>query len=561
MAKKNIIDKPKKAALYSRLSSDDGRDGESNSITNQKILLERTAKEYGFNNFEHYVDDGYSGTNMNRPAFQKLKQDIINGEISVLIVKDSSRIGRQYIEVGDFTEIFLPKHDVRLIKITDGTDSAKGDDRMDPIRNVFNDIYAQDISMKRKAANLAKGGNGEPLSPPPYGYMKKPDNPKFWIIDKPAAETVKNIFDWYNGGMGTHEIADKLNEMNIMTPLMHAEATGRRKGGRKNSNPLWNQSSVVSILEKQEYCGDILNFKTFSKSYRLKQRFKSDEKDILIFKDVHEPIISREDFERAKERRGKSRVRKKADGSKNIFSGLLECGGCGSNLNYHFAQNNPEREYFNCANYNNGRGCDNPHHIRMDFLTAAVLKSINSLTFFAQENDEYFEKYIQEKSNAANNEEINSLRSEVRDIEYRINKIDNIIANLYEDNLDGKISDERFASMTRKYETEQIELRNNFEIKNRKLIELENKDSDCKSFMETVKKYTKPTKLTRTMLCELIEKIVVFPAEKNNGVSVQRLNIYYRCIGSFEFDELGPEPEWNILIETRPGVILTDTVE
>ncbi len=298
-----------------------------------------------------------------------------------------------------------------------------------------------------------------------------------------------------------------------------------------------------------------------TKSEISKQRFKSDEKNILIFKDVHEPIISREDFERAKEKRGKSKVRKKADGSKNIFSGLLECGGCGSNLNYHFAQNNPEREYFNCANYNNGRGCDNPHHIRMDFLTAAVLKSINSLTFFAQENDEYFEKYIQEKSNAANNEEINSLRSEVRDIEYRINKIDNIIANLYEDNLDGKISDERFASMTRKYETEQIELRNNFEIKNRKLIKLENKDSDCKSFMETVKKYTKPIELTRSMLCELIEKIVVFPAEKTNGVSVQRLNIYYRCIGSFEFDELGPEPEWNILIETRPGVILTDTTD
>ena len=293
------------ASLYLRLSRDDNLEGESYSISNQKKLLTKVAKEKGYTNLLIYIDDGISGVTIQRPDYIRMIADFENNKSSALFVKDLSRIGRNYIEVGKLTEEFLPEHDIRLVAISDGIDSQEGESEFAPIKNLFNEWYARDISKKRRISNKIKGNSGEPLGLPPYGYIKAP-NGKGWVVDEEAARVVRRIFDMTINDYGTEQIATKLQEEGILTPVSYWLSKGIRKPNRKtNPNPCgWNSSTVYSILNTQEYCGDIINFKTYSKSYKNKKRFANSPENIVIFKDANPAIIDRAVFEKNTEQTG-----------------------------------------------------------------------------------------------------------------------------------------------------------------------------------------------------------------------------------------------------------------
>ena len=374
------------AFLYERLSRDDNMDGESYSIGNQKKLLTKVAKEKGYTNLVHFFDDGISGVTMDRPGFADMIQQLEQGKAAAVFVKDLSRLGRNYIEVGRLTEEFFPNHDIRLVAVSDNIDTDEGENELAPIRNLFNEWYARDISKKRRISNKIKGNAGEPMGQPPYGYVKDPENPKRWIVDEEAARVVRRIYRMTLEGVGTEQIAAKLEEDGILTPRAYWHSKGINRPGKVKDLPPthWNSSSVIKMLSVQEYCGDILNFKTYSKSYKNKKRLENDRENWAIFKDVHEPIIERAVFEQVQQKRGKMRKRQAKDGERSMFSGLLVCADCGSNLHFHFNQGNPEIKYFNCSNYKGNRGtCGSTHYVRVDFLEQVVLGEIRRLTKYA----------------------------------------------------------------------------------------------------------------------------------------------------------------------------------
>lgn len=385
------------AFLYERLSRDDNLEGESYSIGNQKKLLTKVAKEKSYTNLVHFLDDGISGVTMDRPGFVDMIQQLEQGKAAAVFVKDLSRLGRNYIEVGRLTEEFFPEHDIRLVAVSDNIDTAEGDNELAPIRNLFNEWYARDISKKRRISNKIKGNAGEPMGQPPYGYMKDPDNPKRWIVDDEAAQVVKRIYGMTLDGMGTEQIAAQLEREEILTPRAYWLKKGVKRPGKGKQQPptKWNSSTVTKILSLQEYCGDILNFKTYSKSYKNKKRIENDRENWVVFKDVHEPIIDRAVWEQVQQKRGKVRKRRTNEGEKNMFSGLLVCADCGNNLHFHFNQGNPEIRYFNCSNYKGNRGtCISTHYVRVDFLEQVVLGEIKRLTKFASRYEDDFVKAL-----------------------------------------------------------------------------------------------------------------------------------------------------------------------
>ena len=383
------------AFLYERLSRDDNLEGESYSIGNQKKLLTKVAKEKGYTNLIHFLDDGISGVTMDRPGFVEMIRQLEQGRAAAVFVKDLSRLGRNYIEVGRLTEEFFPEHDIRLVAVSDNIDTAEGENELAPVRNLFNEWYARDISKKRRISNKIKGNAGEPMGQPPYGYIKDPDNPKRWIVDDEAAQVVRRIYSMTLEGYGTEQIATQLERDEILTPRAYWLKKGIKRPGKGKQQPAtkWNSSTVTKILSLQEYCGDILNFKTYSKSYKNKKRLENDRENWVIFKDVHEPIIEWSVFEQVQQKRGKIRKRRTNEGEHNMFSGLLVCADCGSNLHFHFNQGNPEIKYFNCSNYKGNRGsCTSTHYIRVDFLEQVVLGEIRRLTKFASFYEDEFLK-------------------------------------------------------------------------------------------------------------------------------------------------------------------------
>ena len=451
----------RRAFLYVRLSRDDELDGESYSISNQKKLLTKVAKEKGYTDTAVFCDDGISGVTMNRPEFNKMIEQLELGKASAVFVKDLSRLGRNYIEVGRLTEEFFPEHNIRLVSVSDNLDTDEGENELTPIKNLFNEWYARDISKKRRISNKIKGGAGIPLSPPPYGYIKDPENPQRWIVDEEAANVVKMIFDMYHSGLGTFQIALALMDEKILTPSEYAIKKGIKKAGgtsgKTHSDPYrWGQSTVIKILTKQEYCGDVINFKTYSKSYKSKKRYVND--NMTVFKNVHEPIIDRELFEQIQLKRGKTRKRLMANGEKNMFSGLLVCSDCGSNLNYHLSSRGISS--FCCPGSNQGRrkDCPSAHYVRMDFLEEVVLAEIRRLTRFAGKYEDLFIKTVSEFSRDTLQSQISAYQSEVRSLTARDKELDRIFERLYEDNLSGKITDDRFAKMSVNYNNEQKDI-------------------------------------------------------------------------------------------------------
>lgn len=546
------------ASLYLRLSRDDNQEGESYSIGNQKKLLTKVAKEKGYTNLLIYIDDGISGVTMNRPDYIRMIEDFENNKSSALFVKDLSRIGRNYIEVGKLTEEFLPEHDIRLIAVSDGIDTYEGESEFAPIKNVFNEWYARDISKKRRISNKIKGNSGEPMGSPPYGYMKNPDDAKHWLIDEEAAAVIRRIFDMTMKDFGTEQIAVQLEQERILSPINYWESKGIRKPHRKISeNPYaWNSSTIVSILKTQEYCGDIINFKTYSKSYKNKKRYANDPENIVVFKDVNPPIIERSIFEKIQEKRGKTRKRKKADGEKNMFSGLLVCADCGSNLNFHFNQGNHDITYFNCTGYNRGKRkiCNSSHYIRTDFLEQVALGEIRRLTKFATKYESAFAKLVMGSSIKSAQQEIQFKEKELKSLQARDKELDILFEKIYEDNVMGKISDERFAKLSVKYEDEQKGLTEKMNRLKEEITNNKSKNISTDMFIRAVRKYTRAKKLTPQMLNELIEKIEVFQSEKIDGKTVQKLKIHYNCIGTLEIPDLDLIPENEVKIHTRQGV-------
>lgn len=547
------------AFLYERLSRDDNLEGESYSIGNQKKLLTKVAKEKGYTNLVHFLDDGISGVTMDRPGFNDMMEQLAAGKAAAVFVKDLSRLGRNYIEVGRLTEEFFPEHDIRLVAVSDNIDTAEGENELAPIRNLFNEWYARDISKKRRISNKIKGNAGEPMGPPPYGYKKAPDDPKRWIVDEEAAQVVRRVFRMTLDGYGTEQIATIFSEEKILTPIAYWREKGvNRPGKSKLRGPyMWNSSTVTHILSLQEYCGDILNFKTYSKSYKNKKRLANDRENWVIFQDVHEPIIERAVFEQVQQKRGKIRKRRTHEGERNMFSGLLVCADCGHNLHFHFNQGNPDIKYFNCSNYKGNRGtCTSTHYVRVDFLEQVVLGEIRRLTKFASQFEDEFVKAVIGHSQQAEATDRKLKEKELKALQARDEELDGLFERIYEDNVSGKLSDDRFARMSRRYEEEQKELAEKIKALRAEIDKQNSQSMTTDMFISLVRKYTRARKLTPRMLNELIEKIEVFNAEKVDGVWEQRLRIHYNCVGAIEIPDLIPLPAPEVSVNTRKGVVV-----
>ena len=546
--------------LYCRLSNEDSQDGESNSIQNQREFLTRYAKEHGYTNLKILVDDGYTGTNFNRPGVQEGFELVKQGLVGCWLCKDLSRFGRDYLTVGQYTDIIFPSYDVRFIAVNDGVDSQRGDgDGFAAIRNLFNEWYARDISKKRRISNKIKGNAGEPMGQPPYGYIKDPNDPKHWIVDDEAAQVVRRVYSMTLEGFGTEQIATRLEKDGVLTPRAYWLTKGIKRPGKGKQQPptKWNSSSITKILSLQEYCGDILNFKTYSKSYKNKKRIDNDRENWVVFQDVHEAIIERAVYEQVQQKRGKIRKRRTNNGEHNMFSGLLVCADCGSNLHFHFNQGNPEIKYFNCSNYKGNRGtCTSTHYVRVDFLEEVVLGEIRRLTKFASLYEDEFVKAVIGHSQQAEQTDRKLKEKELRTLLARDEELDGLFERIYEDNVSGKLSDDRFAKMSRRYEDEQKELSEKIKKLRSEIEKQSSRSMTTDMFIGLVRKYTRARKLTPRMLNELIEKIEVFNAEKIDGVWEQRLRIHYNCVGTIEIPTVLPLPIPEVSVNTRKGVVV-----
>ena len=547
------------AFLYERLSRDDNLEGESYSIGNQKKLLAKVAKEKGYTNLVHFLDDGISGVTMDRPGFVEMICQLEQGKAAAVFVKDLSRLGRNYIEVGRLTEEFFPNHDIRLVAVSDNIDTAEGENELAPIRNLFNEWYARDISKKRRISNKIKGNAGEPMGQPPYGYIKDPNDPKHWIVDDEAAQVVRRVYSMTLEGFGTEQIAAQLEKDDVLPPRAYWLTKGIKRPGKGKQQPptKWNSSTITKILSLQEYCGDILNFKTYSKSYKNKKRIDNDRENWVVFQDVHEAIIERAVYEQVQQKRGKIRKRRTNNGEHNMFSGLLVCADCGSNLHFHFNQGNPEIKYFNCSNYKGNRGtCTSTHYVRVDFLEEVVLGEIRRLTKFASLYEDEFVKAVIGHSQQAEQTDRKLKEKELRTLLARDEELDGLFERIYEDNVSGKLSDDRFAKMSRRYEDEQKELAEKIKKLRSEIEKQSSRSMTTDMFIGLVRKYTRARKLTPRMLNELIEKIEVFNAEKIDGVWEQRLRIHYNCVGTIEIPTVLPLPIPEVSVNTRKGVVV-----
>ena len=548
--------------IYARLSRDDERAGESVSIENQKEMLSRYVREQGWTLYDYYCDDGVSGTTFDRPGLNRLVQDATDHKINLVLCKDLSRLGRDYIEAGKYTDFVFPSLGCRFIALNDGVDTLRKNNEMLVIlKNVMNEYYAKDISKKRRIVNKMKGNAGVPLSPPPYGYIKNPDDPRFWVVEPEAAEVVRRIYCMALEGYGLAEIAARLAADGVVNPTYYWRSRGTSRGGSKSTvEPTkWGHTTVKKILTLQEYCGDVINFKSYSKSYKMKKRIENPEENRAIFLNVHEAIIDRQTWEKVQAlQKGTRRKKPTVTQEPSVFSGLLKCPECGGNLNFHFNQNNHDIKFFSCQNHNSGyRKCSKTHYIRLDFLEQVVLYEVKRLACFASEyENDFIKAMIGRSAKVAENATLRKQR-ELDTLTARDRELDMLFERLYEDNVAGKIDDARFAKMSKRYEQEQGENAKKIKALRLELKKDESKRMDIDDFLETVRRYTDATTITKRMVAELIDHIEVYHAEKQDGVTNQRVVIYYNCIGAFDVPDRWKIPEADIIMETRKGVALS----
>lgn len=545
-------------ALYCRLSRDDGMDGDSNSVANQKRLLSQKAKEMGLSNTKYYVDDGYTGTNFNRPGFQQMLSDIEMGFVSAVMVKDLSRLGRDYVSVGNYTDSYFPDHGIRFIAVNDSIDSEEGESEIAPFKNILNEMYARDISKKIRSSHRLRGNMGEPLSQPPYGYQKSPENKKKWIIDLEAAEIVKSIFKMCLDGKGNETIARILQEQKVLVPMAYWQSKGLPRGGKKTQpNPYrWCKTTVQKILSQQEYCGDVINFKTYSKSFKNKRRYDNDPENWMIFKDVHEPVIAREDFEKVQARIAKTKRRapKPHNGQKSIFADLLFCGDCHTKLRYHTNTINKDIHYFVCANNKvDYRGsCPGRHYVRADAIDQVVMLELRRMAEYLSDDEDAFAELLARKTNKELLKEQKRCEEELQKAMARNDTVSRLYEKLYEDNAIGKVSDEWFMQLSHKYEVERMELKSKITALRKKLSESGKQQQQRESFILAVRRFMQMDYLTAPLLRELLDHIDVFETEGTGKNRTQRIVIYYRFVGYVEIPAAPRHPHYKA--DTRQGV-------
>ena len=529
-------------ALYPRLSHEDELQGESNSISNQKRILETYAKQNGFSNLRWYTDDGYSGANFQRPGFQAMLADIEAGKVGTVIVKDMSRLGRNYLQVGMYTEMIFPQKGVRFIAINDGVDSAQGENDFAPLRNIFNEWLVRDTSKKIKAVKRSKGMSGKPItSKPVYGYLM--DEDENFIIDEEAAPVVRQIYSLCLAGNGPTKIARMLTEQQIPTP---GTLEYRRTGSTRRYHPgyecKWATNTVVHLLENREYTGCLVNFKTEKPSYKLKHSIENPPEKQAVFENHHEPIIDRETWERVQELR-KQRKRPNRYDEVGLFSGILFCADCGSVMyQQRYQTDKRKQDCYICGSYKKRTADCTAHFIRTDLLTAGVLSNLRKVTSYAAKHEARFMKLLIEQNEDGDRRRNAAKKKELEAAEKRIAELSAIFKRLYEDSVTGRISDERFTELSADYEAEQKELKERAARLREELSKAQEATANAEKFMNVVRRHTTIEELTPTLLREFVEKIVVHESVALDGkrrgkLRRQEIEIYYSFVGKVELPD------------------------
>ena len=529
-------------ALYPRLSHEDELQGESNSISNQKRILETYAKQNGFSNLRWYTDDGYSGANFRRPGFQAMLADIEAGKVGTVIVKDMSRLGRNYLQVGMYTEMIFPQKGVRFIAINDGVDSAQGENDFAPLRNIFNEWLVRDTSKKIKAVKRSKGMSGKPItSKPVYGYLM--DEDENFIIDEEAAPVVRQIYSLCLAGNGPTKIARMLTEQQIPTP---GTLEYRRTGSTRRYHPgyecKWATNTVVHLLENREYTGCLVNFKTEKPSYKLKHSIENPPEKQAVFENHHEPIIDRETWERVQELR-KQRKRPNRYDEVGLFSGILFCADCGSVMyQQRYQTDKRKQDCYICGSYKKRTADCTAHFIRTDLLTAGVLSNLRKVTSYAAKHEARFMKLLIEQNEDGDRRRNAAKKKELEAAEKRIAELSAIFKRLYEDSVTGRISDERFTELSADYEAEQKELKERAARLREELSKAQEATANAEKFMNVVRRHTTIEELTPTLLREFVEKIVVHESVALDGkrrgkLRRQEIEIYYSFVGKVELPD------------------------
>ena len=523
-------------ALYARLSQEDALDGESNSIANQKKILLKYAKDNGFPNPTFFIDDGVSGVTFDRPGWNEMIRLSEAGKVKTVIVKDMSRMGRDYLKVGYYTESFFAERDIRYIAINDGVDSEKGDNEFTPFRNLFNDFYARDTSKKIRAVMRSKGNAGEHLcTNPPYGYRKDPDDKKKWIVDEEAAAVVKKIFDLCIAGKGPMQIAKALTADKVLT----VKAYYAKRDGKPMPDNLyrWDYKSIAGILERLEYTGCTVNFKTYSKSHKLKKRLQNAPENYRIFPNTQPAIIEEQVFERVQELRANKR-RPTKTGRQGLFSGLLYCADCGEKL--YFCTTNsftPKQEHYVCSNYKSNTGTCSAHFIREETLKLFVLQRIFDVTAMFFDDIQSFQNMVYQQRFEEAEKAVKRQKKELEQARKRIAELDRIFKRIYEDDINGTISHERFLKLSAEYEAEQKELTEFVKAEQAAVDTYEQDRTDFDSFAAVIRKYVGIRELTPTIVNEFVKKIVVHAPDKSSGHRRQKIEIVWNFIGELEQDE------------------------
>ena len=525
-------------ALYARLSVDDANDGDSNSIVHQKEMLERYCQDNGYTNYKFYVDDGFSGTNFERPDFKRMIADVEAGKVKRVIVKDLSRFGRDYLQVGMFTEVLFAQYDIHFIAIANNVDSQKGENDLTPFVNLFNEWYARDCSRKQRAVKRAKGISGKRIaSIAPYGYISGEDGKL--IPDEETAWVVKLIYDLCIQGYGTTQIANELTRRNIPTP---GTLAFRRTGSKRNYCPgkefVWVYRSIDKILSYKEYLGHTVNFKTYSKSYKLKKRYEIPEEQQIVFENTHEAIINQEDWDTVQRIRAHRRHPVK-QGEPALLSGMLFCADCGSLLRVHRGKTiSKHQECYCCGRYRDRTNACSMHYIRELVLADLMKENLKQVVRLASEDEQEFVRRLTNRNAQEQAAQERTLKNELATKEQRIKELDGIIKRLYEDNITGKLSDERFKIFSTDYEDEQHSLREEVASLKQQLEDMESTSVNVSGFLKAAQRYTDFDELTPSMLHDLIEKIIVHEGDKSSGHREQRIEIYYTFIGAAEGSQI-----------------------
>lgn len=541
---KSYCDGGEITALYCRLSRDDDQIGDSNSIVHQKEILGEYAKKNGFPNPTFYVDDGYSGTNFDRPAFQQMLSDIESGRVKSVIVKDMSRFGRNYIMVGYYTEMLFEQKGIRFIAVNDRVDSRQEGDEFTPFRNIINEWYAKDTSKKVKAVLRAKGMSGKHVSPvPPYGYKKDENDKTKWVVDEEAAQVVREVYRLFLKGLGTKQIANVLTERGVETPIIYFQRRGMPVRSKSEVPHIWSMTTVANILKQEAYTGCTVNFKTKKKSYKSKAQERTTREHWVIFENTQEAIIDRETFEIVRKML-ECRRRPKKIGAPciNIFNGLVYCADCGNRMYLHHNCRQTQRDAFVCSKYRRAKVNDcTSHHITYDLLYKIVFNDLRRVCeSVRQRRNDFIELYNREMFDGASRRQ-NAIKAELKKSEVRCTEIDGIIKRLYEDNLCGKISDERFAVLSKDYEIEQSELRKRITEINAYLKENDERIDGLNKFLALVDKYTNLEELTAEILNAFIDKIYVgekvkvslHTGKRNRKCkSTREIKIIYKFVGA-----------------------------